>query len=220
MKRILKVIFAVGLVVALATSANALTAGSIPGGADNDFIPTVFSGPQIAGYYGGQIYLFAGEQVNLKFEYFGAEAGYHNEFNFNGSELFAHTGGRNIAPNASTPLGSATLLVNPGLLNFSFDVNGDSGSVVNGLNPDDSGGAVVGPNFFVSFNPINAVGGPTSGQFVWIFLDDGGAGPDDNHDDMLVRISIENGSLTVPEPLTLILLGSGLLGLAAIRRKK
>jgi hypothetical protein len=48
---------------------------------------------------------------------------------------------------------------------------------------------------------------------VWLFVDDGGAGPNDNHDDFVVRIS------AVPLPAGVLLLGLALGGLAVYRRR-
>lgn len=216
MKKICRIIFAVGLFLALATSANALTAGYIPDdGSTNDFT-SKFGVNAFGGYFGAQIYL-VGATADLQFDYYGAEAGYHNEFNFGGVELFDHPGGNTAS---ATPLNITPVVVenvSPGLLNFSFDYNNNAGSVVNGSNPDNQ--IFNLPNFFVTFDITRqTAGGPTGGQSVWLFLDDG-ATSDDNHDDMLVKISITNGQFSIPEPTTLLLLGLGLIGLAGMRRK-
>jgi hypothetical protein len=53
------------------------------------------------------------------------------------------------------------------------------------------------------------------GNTAWLLWDDSGASFDDNHDDLIVRLTYR-----VPEPATLGLLGLGLLGVGAVRRKR
>jgi hypothetical protein len=196
------------------------TAGSIPGVlASNDLIPVLFPGPQIGGYFGSQIHISVPVQSTLRFEFFGAESAFNNEFNFFGSELFDHPGSpiTIIAPSLASALSSfQTQIVGSGLLPFRFEVNGDAGFVANGANPDDAGGAALGPNFFATCNPFSGAAGAggTTCASVYLLLDDGGAGPDDNHDDFLVRITV------VPEPALLGLIGLGLAGRVIRTRRR
>ena len=89
LKRFINIfLLVVGVMVALATNANAAainlvggTAGAIPGGATNEFIPGLFTGPTIGGYFGSQVGVDVAVPSTLTLEFFGAEAGYHNEFN-------------------------------------------------------------------------------------------------------------------------------------------
>lgn len=189
------------------------TAGAIPDVGTNEtlFLWNLPQGTpgQGQGYFGTQVSGIAGA---YRIDFFGAEAGYTNSFAANGGTLFTHNGGTVISANLASPLASQNVVFTGGTLNFAFIYNSGAGSVVNGLNPNDVASQTAGQNFFASFDPTDATPA-TSGNGVYLFLDDG-ATSDDNHDDMLVRVTY------VPEPASMAILGMGLLGLGFAARRR
>lgn len=219
------------LIVALSTAASAATfsviggsAGNIPeAGQTNEVLLNVFGTSSAAGYFGSQVSLDMDADIEVAF--FGYEAGFFNTFEITGTggtETFSSTAGvtKKYAQNAATPISTATISATAGLLNFRFTSNGIvNGSpvadAVNGSNPDNIPNGAS--NFFTSF----ARGDKGT---VFLFFDDTGAGDDDNHDDFVVRLSVNAGGDQDPSPVPLpaggILLLGGLGALAVTRRRK
>lgn len=203
----------------------ATTYGYIPGGSANnealdhfDLGTGVDGSRELGGWYGAQLYLIGGP-TTIEVEIMGYEAGFTNKFSF-GGDSFSSGGGTNFG---SLDMWSVANVAS-GLLGFSFGTDGGGGSgagtVANGANPNNNGTAFPGINFFVSFvNDSKA----SSGQAVYLFFDDDGANIDDNHDDLVVKLSINKGSIgiaPIPVPAAGLLLVGALGGLAALRQRK
>lgn len=232
-----------GAAVALtiAGGASAASVGTIPNGASNEFLAEFYSGSEVEGWYGANLGLNAGSGgATLTFEFFGSEASYKNAFEFDGSVLFSHPGdvaphfGNTFADTGASGLDAGDALfstsvsgVMSGIIDFRFLIDGFTSTTVdNGTNPDDVVG-LADQNFFLTFDSpnysldttIDGVSG-TYGNSVFVFLDDAGAGPDDNHDDMVVRISVTGGTISVAEPFVTALIGFGAIALVGANRRR
>lgn len=198
------------------TASNAATIPGPGGGANDALVPLFGAGVTTRqGHYGASLYLWG--TADILVEYLGAEAGFNNSFSWAGN-LFTTTpggGGAWVPPPAA--VSQIFTGVTSGLLDFAFGANSVVGTNTNASNPGDHGAGRA--NFFVSFANENA----SSGNMVYLFFDDIGS-PDDNHDDMVIRLSVANGAIGIaPIPLPaagfLLLGGLGIMGAVARRRK-
>jgi len=198
--------------------------GSIPGGSlHNDLLGSNISAN---GWYGSQLSL--DEASRVTFQFLGEEAGWNNWFQVDLNADNDWSDAATLFTNNSTPWlsWSSSYVFDDGIIPFRFVAqDGNKGYAVNGTNPDKP---TLLPNFVITHFDTSFVLGNDSylishgitqleaGTYLW-FDDGGGLGPDDdNHDDMLIRVT----AAPVPEPATMLLLGTGLIGLAGLGRKK
>jgi hypothetical protein len=148
--------------------------------ANNDVL-----GGGLAGSIGATLEL--SQRAEVTFEFLGFEAGFTNLFQVGGATVF---------DNQTAAVGATfSQIFDPGAIDFQFDVT-NTGEVVTNVGND--GGAPE--NFFVY--RVN------DGEVI-VALDDSGAGPDDNHDDHVVRMTAV--ATPVPEPASLASFALGLL---------
>lgn len=161
------------------------------------------------------MYLNLSEAARLVFQYVGdGNAANHNQFQVN-----TGSGWMTVFDNNSTPIfTTASFSFNAGLVGFRYLASigtADASTVTNDGtgNPDEGSGSA---GYFLGIDPYLATGAwDTQGTAAYIGLTDLPWDITQDHDfqDMGIRVS-------VPEPGSIFLLGSGLLGLARMRRRK
>ena len=129
------------------------------------------------------------------------------------------TPGGSFTNNVTAVGSSFSAVQSTGLVDFTFWVNSLAAFVTNGSNNNQTTNPPTTlPNVFLTFyNSANALGAWGGGSSGIMALDDGGAGPDRDFDDLVVRFDVR----AVPEASTwaMILLGFAGIGFLACRRR-
>ncbi len=143
--------------------------------------------------------------TRLKFEFLGSESGFFDSFRVGSTTLFSENVS-GLIDNWASPIDLGTIAYSSGPINNWFF---DS---VQGLTNQG-----IGTKAFGFFIPRGLSAGDVfRSRVLYIGFDDQPQNPDDNHDDLIIRITA-----AIPEPATwaMMIAGFGLVGFAARRRR-
>lgn len=141
---------------------------------------------------------------SVTYYYYGKEAGFRNDF-VAGSLSYSSGFTPTIQDYFGAPIQIGTVNTGPGVLDFKFCAYKTASWFL--------GCSSNAQNDATGINSFQSIAFSIVGDTAWLFWDDSGTGPDDNHDDMVIKAVFTPGT-SVPEPNTLALFGLGLLGLA------
>jgi PEP-CTERM motif len=193
-----------GFVTIDSTSPVQNTIGIVP---SNDF-RSIFAGIGVTTYTLGAS-LATDSVGSISYFYYGKEAGYQNVFT--SGALSYNTGFTPTLQNYfAAPILIGSTDVGAGILDFRFCAYSAPGV--------GQGCVTNAQNDHLNLGSLQSIAYSISGNTTFIFWDDSGAGPDDNHDDMLIKAVFTPKA--VPEPATLGLFGLGLLGVWTSTRRR
>jgi hypothetical protein len=157
----------------------------------------------VPSFYLGRSLSVAGAQAGdvIEIDFFAAEAGYRNQLYWGSTLVVDNQGNQSWSERDRGSFAASN-----GVQNFRLCSVNVAACLYNSSNDSSRLGSSQSIGMWLT----------NGGNTAWLLWDDSGANSDDNHDDLIVRLTYRS----VPEPGTLALLGLGLVGIALFRRRK